>query len=562
MILLLPLLGRIGVTATSNQGLAARMLEKALALVGATNGVEILVCIIAIAMMQAGLFISLNWWTAKLARGYQRERQSELFRAFLHAKWSFLTGRKAGELINAIVTESDRLSRAFTNGLTIISASVVTVIYFALSLLIAWQVALTLAGFALAGGLALVGLYKKSYAVGRTLPSLDAELQSLLGESFAAIKILKATTSEDRAFARADPLLRRLEKASTFAEFFPNMVRALLEFFGLVGLGVVLVLGAQVLAVPAANVVVVLALFARLFPRLTSLQAQIHSLNSYVHVIVVIDELQATAEFEAERQNVVREPLKINQPTVLTVRDLQVRLDGHFTLDQINLRLPIPGLLAVVGTSGAGKSTLVHALLGFIEPNAGSIRLGGHEISSTPLKTWRRAIGYVPQETMLFHASIRDNLTLVNPGASEAEIVAAARSANALDFISLQPKDFDTIIGDQGVKLSGGQRQRLGIARALLANPALLIMDEAMSALDSESETEMLRTIEELRRRMGILIVSHRLAAVRNADCICVMEAGRVVESGTWQELMRRRTRLYSLAENQSLSDDRPLVAS
>jgi ATP-binding cassette subfamily C protein len=307
---------------------------------------------------------------------------------------------------------------------------------------------------------------------------------------------------------------------------------------------------------------VVLALFARLFPRLTSLQAQIHSLNSYVHVIVVIDELQATAEFEAERQNVVREPLKINQPTVLTVRDLQVRLDGHFTLDQINLRLPIPGLLAVVGTSGAGKSTLVHALLGFIEPNAGSIRLGGHEISSTPLKTWRRAIGYVPQETMLFHASIRDNLTLVNPGASEAEIVAAARSANALDFISLQPKDFDTIIGDQGVKLSGGQRQRLGIARALLANPALLIMDEAMSALDSESETEMLRTIEELRRRMGILIVSHRLAAVRNADCICVMEAGRVVESGTWQELMRRRTRLYSLAENQSLSDDRPLVAS
>ncbi len=117
------------------------------------------------------------------------------------------------------------------------------------------------------------------------------------------------------------------------------------------------------------------------------------------------------------------------------------------------------------------------------------------------------------------------------------------------------PQGFDTIIGDQGVKLSGGQRQRLGIARALLTDPALLIMDEAMSALDTQSEAELLRTLEELRKEMGILLVAHRLAAARAADTICVFEAGRIVETGTWNELMARRSRLYALAEAQSFHD-------
>jgi len=142
---------------------------------------------------------------------------------------------------------------------------------------------------------------------------------------------------------------------------------------------------------------------------------------------------------------------------------------------------------------------------------------------------------------------------LVKPNASPAEIETAARRAHAYEFIQAWPEGFDTVIGDQGVKLSGGQRQRLGIARALLTNPSLLLMDEAMSALDTESEAELMRTIEDLRKEMGILIVAHRLAAVRTADTICVLDAGRVVEAGTWNELMARRARLYALAEAQSL---------
>jgi ATP-binding cassette subfamily C protein len=217
--------------------------------------------------------------------------------------------------------------------------------------------------------------------------------------------------------------------------------------------------------------------------------------------------------------------------------------------------------LAVVGRSGAGKSTLVHALLGLVEPSAGSIQLGPYDLAVTPLAAWRRSIGYVPQETVLFHASIRDNLTLVNPTASQSDIKAAARRAHALEFIDSLPDGFDAVIGDQGIKLSGGQRQRLGIARALLMNPALLVMDEAMSALDTESESELLRTLEELRKEIGVLLVAHRLAAARIADVVCVFEAGRVVEAGPWNELMARKKRLYALAEVQSLAEDRSVAA-
>jgi ATP-binding cassette subfamily C protein len=336
----------------------------------------------------------------------------------------------------------------------------------------------------------------------------------------------------------------------------PATVRGVLEYIALIGLVIILVLASKGLGVAPANVVIVLALFGRLFPRMTALQAQLYYLNANVHSIEAINKLQTAAEAEAERQDDSSEPLKINQPATLTVRNLQVRFGERVVLDQINLTIPIPGLLAVVGRSGAGKSTLVHALLGLVEPNAGSIQLGNYQLASAPLRAWRRAIGYVPQETTLFHASIRDNLTLLNPAASEAEIKLAVQRAHAYDFIRACPEGFDTIIGDQGVKLSGGQRQRLGIARALLTNPTLLLMDEAMSALDGESEAELLRTLEELRKQMGILIIAHRLGAVRSANAICVFDAGRIVETGTWNELMARKSLLYSLVESQSLEHD------
>jgi ATP-binding cassette subfamily C protein len=484
----------------------------------------------------------------------------ELFRAFMRAKWTFMADHKAGEMVNAIVTECERLGRAFTISLSLFGSFVVALVYVVLSAFIAWQATFSLIAFVVVAALTTTHLYKKSYAFGENLAPLNAQLQAMLEEQFAGAKFIKASVGLDRVARQIEPVVRRLGEINTVAAAMPGTVRGLLEYLALIGLAAILVLTSAGFGLAAGSVVIVLALFGRLFPRLTTVQAQLYALNANVHAIKALDKLQTAAEAEAERQDDSSEPLQIERPTALVVRNLQVRFGEHIALDQLDLTLPIPGLVVVVGRSGSGKSTLVHTLLGLVEPSAGSVQLGPYDLASAPLRSWRRSIGYVPQETILFHASVRDNLTLVNPAASETDIRTAARRAHALEFIDSLQDGFHTIIGDQGVKLSGGQRQRLGIARALLMNPALLVMDEAMSALDTESEAELLGTIEELRMQIGVLLVAHRLAAARTADVICVFEAGRIVETGCWNDLMVGKKRLYALTEAQSLAGDRSVA--
>jgi ATP-binding cassette subfamily C protein len=557
VVLFLPLLNRISVGFTSSHGPAIAVLEDGLDLIGATEPVEILAAIIVVAAVQAALFIAVYWWHAKLIRRYQRQRQSELFRAYMRAKWTFIAGEKVGELTNAIVTEANRWATAFTFALSVLSTAVIILIYAAISFLVAWPVVLSLIVLATLAALTMVPIFKKSYAVGQTLAPLNAELQSAVGEHLAGIKIVKATASEDRAVARVDHVLRRLERAYVLGNFLPGMVRGLFEFLALAGISVIFVLGNQAMDVGLGDAVVVLALFARLFPRLTTLQANIHYLNNNVHAVEALDRLQFAAEVEAEQKNDLPGYSMFGLPTSLKVQNLEVTFEQRKVLEGINLNFAMPGTLAIVGGSGAGKSTLVHAVLGLVEPSAGSLRLGPYELGSVSLGAWRRAIGYVPQETILFHASVWENLTLANPDASEAEVKTAVRRAHADRFIEALPQGYQTVIGDQGVKLSGGQRQRLAIARALLTNPVLLLLDEAMSALDAESESELINTLEAVRKEIGILIVAHRLAAVRTADTICVLEGGRVAALGTWNELMARRSKLYSLATAQLAGQER-----
>jgi ATP-binding cassette subfamily C protein len=554
VLLLLPLLNRIGMPVTGGQGTAIKTLDAGLTFIGATTPLAILFVIIAITAVQTVVAIALSWWTSHLTRHYQGQHQVELFDALMRAKWGFLADRKAGELTSAIITECERLGGAFTICLSLLAVVVVTVIYALLSLFVAWQVTLALVGFAAVAGLAMTKLYQKTYSIGRNLASFNAEFHSELTENFAGAKFIKAISGVDRATARIEGLVRHVERANAAASSMPSTVRSVLEFAAFAGLASVLVLGSSGMGVAAANVVVVLALFGRLFPRITSMQAQVHHLNWNIPAIEVVNALQSAAEAAAERRDSTDEkPLKVDLPAEFNVRGLEVKYGDHKVLNGLDLRLAMPGLVAVVGGSGAGKSTLVHALLGLTEPSAGSIRLGNNDFASTPLSTWRGAIGYVPQETILFHASIRDNLVFANPAASETEVEAAARRAHAHDFITALPQRYDTIIGDQGVKLSGGQRQRLGIARALVTNPHLLVLDEAMSALDAASEVEILRTLEELRKQVGILMIAHRLASVCSADLIYVFEDGQVAEKGTWDELMARRGRLYGLATAQGL---------
>jgi ATP-binding cassette subfamily B protein len=207
--------------------------------------------------------------------------------------------------------------------------------------------------------------------------------------------------------------------------------------------------------------------------------------------------------------------------------------------------------VALVGSSGGGKSTIFSLLLGFYEAEAGSIRFDGQDVSGLDITKLRKQMAVVPQEVMLFGGSIAENIAYGKPGASQAEIEAAAQVANAHEFISTMPEGYQTAVGPRGVKLSGGQRQRIAIARAVLANPRILLLDEATSALDAESERLVNEALERLLQGRTALVIAHRLSTVRNADKILVVNNGQIVESGTHEELMSMAGTYRLLVETQ-----------
>ena len=215
-------------------------------------------------------------------------------------------------------------------------------------------------------------------------------------------------------------------------------------------------------------------------------------------------------------------------------------------LQDIDFHIKSGEKIALVGPSGAGKSTIAGLLMQFYPLSGGRILIDGHDVAAYDLTALRRHIGIVPQETLLFGGTIRENIAYGKPNATEQEIIEAAQRANTWQFISTFPEGLDTVVGDRGIKLSGGQRQRVAIARAILKNPAILILDEATSSLDSESEKLVQGALDELMEHRTSLIIAHRLSTIRKVDKILVIDGGRIVEAGTHEELSDREGGLYA----------------
>jgi ATP-binding cassette subfamily B protein len=247
-------------------------------------------------------------------------------------------------------------------------------------------------------------------------------------------------------------------------------------------------------------------------------------------------------------------PLPVTQVRgELEFNDVSFAYQGRTpVIENLSLHIPAGKTIAIVGSTGSGKSTLVKLLLRLYEVHSGTITLDGIEIHKLQLRDLRRAIGLVSQDVFLFHGTVKENIAYGSFDATLAEVMAAAEIAEAHEFINRLPQGYDTIVGERGQKLSGGQQQRIAIARAILKNPPVLILDEATSAVDNETEAAIQRSLEKITKNRTTIAIAHRLSTVRNADCIYVMEYGKLVEQGRHEELLEQQGIYASLWRVQS----------
>lgn len=369
-----------------------------------------------------------------------------------------------------------------------------------------------------------------------------ADMSLALQEMLTGIRVVKGFCQEDREAQRFGEINRGYFRTWMKSTQVSAITSPVLETIGVIGVAVILWYGgAQVLAgemKAGAFVSFFAAVFLMYAPirRIAGANNSIQQgLAAATRVFAVLEERTETAlNRGAKNLAGVKESIELH--------DVSFRYPGHetFALSHVSLVVRPGEVLALVGSSGAGKTTLVNLVPRFFEPSSGKITIDGVDLREIALHALRRNIGIVSQETLLFDASIKENIAYGKPDSSEGAVVEAAVAAYADDFIRELPEGYGTLIGENGVKLSGGQRQRIAIARAILKDPPILILDEATSALDSESERKVQLALSNLMRNRTTFVIAHRLSTVQHADRIAVLERGRVVELGSHEDLIRR----------------------
>ncbi|HUA64912.1 MAG TPA: ABC transporter ATP-binding protein [Alphaproteobacteria bacterium] len=515
-----------------------------------------LVAAIPVVMFLRGLFGILNiyflQWVASRSIADLRAR---LFRHLLDLSAGFYNENSSGQLMSRVINDTGALQVILSNATSVVVRDPITLITIVGGLLLTQPKLTIIAVAVLLPSIVPITIFsRKLRRSSRELQAQSADLSQIMAEAFTGYRIVKAYNLEDTVTEDFRHTTRgtvghymRIIRAS-------NIPGPLIEFFGSCG---VALLVAYVISQPQPpeNFVALLTGVFLIYPPLKNLTNLHNQIAQGRAASERVFELLATPSS-------VPEPA---QPKMLAASGADIVFDNvsfnygdKAVLRNVNLTVKSGQLVALVGASGSGKTTLANLLLRFYDPQEGAICIGGTDIREVATRDLRNQIAVVSQEIILFDETVRRNIELGRPGASEEEIIAAAKHANAYNFIMEKPGGFDTLIGEKGAKLSGGQRQRIAIARAVLRNAPILILDEATSNLDNEAERIVQATLDELMKERTTICIAHRLSTVMHADLIVVLDQGRIVETGRHDELIRKGgiyQNLYLLSEGGRLAN-------
>ena len=542
--LLLPTLETAGLD-LRNQGQAnhlAGLVWRAFALVGARPGflALLMLYVIVIALrtiLDRSRLVSV--WT--MLQDFQDDLRRRLYRALVGADWRFISRSRLGDFGQALtggVFQSAVCAESWTK---VAGDMAVGVIYLGVALILSPAITLMVLAAGALLALAMIGRTRRIERHGADLALIANTFYAATEEHLQSLKTARAYGATDRNYAIFHDLSRHI------ADTYVTNTREQAVISGWFQIGAALILmpvlyvSVRVIKVSPAELLLLLLIYMRAMPRMQS----IHS--DYRNFITAWPSYQMVVGLEADCLAAAEpSPAAVAPPVFrreLQIEDLSFNYNsaGLPALRKVNLHIPAGRITAIVGPSGAGKSTVGDLVMGLFPPDSGRIAIDGTTLTPAIAPAWRERIGYVANETALFRLTVRENLLWARPGATNDDLANALRMAAADEFVRALPQGLDSMLGERGSTLSQGERQRIALARAILRRPALLILDEATNSLDYDNEARVLGAIDALRGELTVLMIAHRLSAIRWADLIYVLEEGAVVESGNWDELNERR---------------------
>jgi subfamily B ATP-binding cassette protein MsbA len=547
-------------------GIGSRMLDTPLGFLvplfeGLDQGIGIRLLvggIILITLLRVSLTFVSTLMNFRYQVGVERRVRAELFGRALGMNIESLGQSRLSDIFFVINNQPNSASYCIFTLISFIPSIFSLILFASVVVMVSWQ--LTLVSMLLFG-LSYLLLKKTNHLVRAN--SRDHNLQAaalyhIVMESLNGLQVVRAFVREEWAQKRYAEQLESYIGVSSKGVALKARLQPIQSLASTFSLALILLIGTFVLTVDgrvwSEMIVLYLLVMARLSGPINTLLRLRTDIASQSHgvgqVVSFLKNHAPPAHSHARAFEGLRDEIKFE--------GLRFRYAGNDmdVLDYVSFSLPRGRTTALVGSSGSGKSTIIKLLARFYDPLAGRITCDGRDIGQFDVRSWRRSIGIVSQNTFLFNETIRENIRFGRLEATDEEVEDAARHAHAHDFILETEHGYETLVGDRGVRLSGGQAQRIAIARAILANPPILILDEATSSLDAVSERHVQDALSFLSRDRTVLVIAHRLSTIRHADNIVVLEKGRVVEQGAYDDLFARKGAFWNYAQHQHMSSD------